>query len=514
MLPTQPRWSPSPPNLDAVLTAHIVNSLTQAPSRLSEPVWMPQPGPQSAGYDSPADETFYGGSAGGGKTDLLLGLAGTAHRRSILFRRVFPSIRGLIERSREIFNRAGAAHGKDSYNEALHLWRLEDGRLIEFSHLQLEADKEKHRGNPHDFYGFDEVTEFTESQFRFVTAWNRTTTPGQRCRVVATGNPPTAAEGEWVIRYWAPWLDGQHAHPARPGDLRWFARVDNQDVEREDAAPFTHKGELIIPRSRTFIPARLSDNPILDATGYRAMLQGLPEPLRSQLLYGDFSVGLTDDPWQVIPTAWVRAAQARWREDGRDGALLACLGVDVARGGQDQTVLARRYGPWFAPLEKHPGATTPDGPSVAGKVLAALTGGGLAHIDGIGVGASVYDHVAGQVGARARSVIASASAPGKDRTGTLAFGNLRAWAYWNLREALDPDTGDGLALPPDPELLADLCSPRWFLRATGIMVESKDDLIKRLGRSPDSGDAVMLALLPPADPGLVLPEVLGTLEAW
>src|SRR5262249_18377767 len=150
----------------------------------------------------------------------------------------------------------------------------------------------------------------------------------QRCRVVATGNPPTSSEGEWVIRYWAPWLDPQHHDPAAPGELRWFARVDDKDVEVEGGKPFRHKGETITPRSRTLIRGRVTDNRVLMDRGYMGVLQSQPEPLRSQMLYGDFSIGLKDDAWQVIPTAWVRAAQARWRPDGHGGALLTALGVD------------------------------------------------------------------------------------------------------------------------------------------------------------------------------------------
>src|SRR5206468_2073277 len=61
-----------------------------------------------------------------------------------------------------------------------------------------------------------------------------------------------------------------------------------------------------------------------------------------------------------------------------------------------------------------------------------------------------------------------------DRSGKLCFHNLRAYAYWCLREALDPERGDELALPPDAELLADLAAPRWQLTARGIKLEAKD----------------------------------------
>ena len=62
-----------------------------------------------------------------------------------------------------------------------------------------------------------------------------------------------------------------------------------------------------------------------------------------------------------------------------------------------------------------------------------------------------------------------------------------------MREALDPISGDDIALPPDPELLADLTAPRWSITTSGIQVESKKDIVKRLKRSPDCGDAVVLS---------------------
>lgn len=450
------------------------------------PIWAPLPGPQTEAWLSDADELFYGGSAGGGKSDLLIGLSITAHSRSRLFRREGSQMLGIIDRSREIIGSQG------DYNGSSHIWRLADKRVIELAGVKDEADKRKFQGRPADFLGFDEITEFLPSQYRFLIGWNRSTIPGQRCRVVTTGNPPTSAEGEWVIRYWAPWLDAQHPKPAEPGELRWFAVVDGEDVEVADGCVFVHKGEAIQPRSRTFIPARLSDNPFLMNTGYAAVLQGMPEPLRSQMLYGDFEIGTKDDPWQVIPTAWVRAAQARWRPELKPDGPMTTVGVDVARGGKDKSVLAPRWGSWFGPLDRHPGKDTPDGQEGRRLVGQALLEGGEANIDVIGVGASWYD-MCRDAGLHANAVNFAEGCDQLDRTGVLRFINLRAYCYWSMREALDPEKGDGIMLPDDAELRSDLCAPKWTMRTNGIQIESKEDIVKRIGRSPDAGDAVVLS---------------------
>src|SRR3990167_10898502 len=180
----------------------------------AHPAWTPQPGPQALAYESQADITGYGGAAGGGKTALLIGLAGTRHTRAIIFRREFPRLEGIEARSREIFNAAGVERFRDHYNESLHRWELARGATIRFAAMQYEDDKQNFQGRPYDFYGFDEVSEFTETQMRFVTAWNRTTKRGQRCRVVLTFNPPMDEAAEWGIRYFAPRLERAPPPPA------------------------------------------------------------------------------------------------------------------------------------------------------------------------------------------------------------------------------------------------------------------------------------------------------------
>lgn len=451
-------------------------------------LWNPNSLPQFSAYFSPADELYYGGAAGGGKSDLLIGLATTAHRKSVIFRREYPQLKDLIARSHEILDSTSA-----TFNGQDNLWKgITGGRRLEFGALQLERDKEKYKGRPHDLKAWDEVSDFSESQYLFVNAWNRTAIPGQRCRVLAAGNPPTSAEGEWVIRRWRPWLDPQYSNPAQPGELRWFAMIDSRDVEVTSAHPIVYKDEVIQPKSRTFIPAKWFDNPAMVATGYGATLQNLPEPLRSILLNGDFQATRSDDPWQLIPTAWVKAAQARWTEE-RPDIPLTQVGSDIARGGDDETTIARRYGTWYAPILAYPGKMTPTGPASATLIVQACGGEvAMVNVDVIGVGSSVYDTL-DDSGVPVTPVNFAERTDEIDKTGKLKFRNVRAAAWWRMREALDPISGDNLALPPDLRILADLTAPRWKLSISGIQVEDKDEIRERLGRSPDYGDAVVLA---------------------
>jgi hypothetical protein len=423
-------------------------------------------------------------------TDLGLGLALTAHKRSLILRRVNKDALKLVERVAEILgHRAG-------YNGQLHRWKLDD-RLIEFSGCEHEDDKQRFKGDPHDLIYFDEGTDFLHSQYRFIVGWNRSVDQAQRCRVVVGSNPPTTAEGLWVIKHWAPWLDPVHPRPAAPGELRWFTTgADGEDVEVDGRGPHLVGGEAVVARSRSYIPARLGDNPDLRRTGYAAVLAGLPEELRRAYRDGNFSAALKDDDFQVIPTAWIEAAQARWRADAGRGIAMTAIGLDVAQGGTDKTVLAGRHGGWYAPLVRKHGHETRDGSAVAAAVVVFRRGRCPVVVDvGGGWGgdtvARLRDNgipVVGFNGANA--------SPGKTRDRQLAFINRRAEAWWRMREELDPgqDGGSAIALPPDASIKADLAAPRWQLTARGIKIEDKDEIRKRLGRSPDEGDAIVMCL--------------------
>lgn len=466
--------------------------------------FVPNPGPQTEAYYSLADELYYGGAGGGGKTRLLCGLPVNEHHDIQLFRRESTQLRGLVKELTKIIG------DTDGFNSQLGIWRLDGGKVIELGGVKDENDKEKWQGREADFKGFDEICHFTRSQYRFIIGWNRTTRLGQRCRVVATGNPPLTAEGLWVIQEWAAWLDPTHPDPAKPGELRWPVRRNDDDEGGEiffrtkEAAmvhlatlrtsPRDYDGNLIAPRSRTFIPAMLEDNPDLMRSGYSAVIEAMPKELR-EALKGSFSATLSDQAWQVIPTAWIVAAQERWKPDGWQQNLMTALGFDPAGGGKDSAELAPRHGDWYAELISAQGKETADGSAAAATIIRHRRDSAAVVVD---VGGGYGGAVTLRLKDNSIPFVAyngASTGVGRTRDRQLGFANKRAQAMWQFREALDPDQPGGslIALPPDPELRSDLAAPTYEVGQRGIIIESKEEIRKRLGRSTGKGDAVVMA---------------------
>ena len=154
--------------------------------------WLEQIGPQMKALDSQADILFYGGQAGGGKTDLLLGLALTQHEKSIIFRREAVQLVGIEERLTTIL---GSRKGYNSQDGVWHL-PVPGDRVLELGSVKEINDWLKYQGRPHDLKAFDEITHFLEVQFRALIGWMRTDNPNTRQRVVCAGNPPTDSDGE------------------------------------------------------------------------------------------------------------------------------------------------------------------------------------------------------------------------------------------------------------------------------------------------------------------------------
>lgn len=466
--------------------------------------WIPNEGPQSDAYFSKADCLLYGGEPGGGKTQLLLGLAFNEHQRTMVFRRQYTDLDRIIEDALSIHGSRQGFNGSPPPK-----LRINDNQVISFRAAQRIGDEQSTMGQGRDLLAIDEATHFAESQIRFLMGWVRSEDPTQRCRTVLATNPPLSAEGLWVINMFAPWLDPRYANPAKPGELRWVVTdEDGNDlwVNGPDDAREVN-GKTIHPTSRTYIPSSVKDNPYYAGSDYERQLDNLSEPFRS-LLLGGFRAEFKDDPSQVIPTAWVIAAQARWSNAPPVGVPMCAMGVDCTGGGDDPLIIAPRYDGWFQHPIAVPGKDIPMdsiGRTTAGHVIKHRRDGAAIVLDmGGGYGGPAYEHLKDNFAAgtsenpgehaviKAHKGSEGSSARTADRQ--YGFTNKRSEVIWRFREALDPDQegGSPIMLPDDPELVADLTAPTFQVVSGKIKVEEKTKVCERLGRSTDKGDAVVM----------------------
>lgn len=463
--------------------------------------WQPNPGPQAEAYFSEADELLYGGQPGGGKSDLCLGLAFTQHWRTLFIRRQYTDLGFATERAIKI---NGSRNGFSG--QAPPQLNTADGRVIDFGACKLLGDEQHWMGNPHDLIAIDEATQLAETQVRFLMGWLRSEREGQRCRVIMATNPALRPEGLWVNKMFEPWLDPKYPDVAKPGELRWYyTDSDGNDVWVSgpgDYGPVMVAGvpKMVRAKSRTFISASVGDNPYYVRSGYQSQLDAMPEPFRS-LLLGGFKTSFIDHPHQVIPTAWVRAAMDRWEDRAPRGVQMCAMGVDASGGGADPMTIAARYDGWYAPIIEIKGKDIPTeraGHFCAGIVVSHRVDDAPVIIDmGGGYGMSTYERL------KENSVLVKAykgaeKSTAKTKDGIKGFANKRAELYWKFREALDPSRlgGSPISLPNDQLLLADLTAVvlhEKHLDDPLIWMEPKEALTARLGRSPDRGDAVVMA---------------------
>lgn len=211
--------------------------------------------------EATADEVFFGGAAGGGKSraqlaDALLWAASRAGSRQLLLRRTYPELeRTLIPASRALFPRAVAR-----YHATRHSWLFQNGSVVEFGHCAAEGDVTRYQSAEYDVIRFDELTHFTEYQYRYLLSRLRGAN-GFPKQMKSTGNPGGVGH-DWVKRRFI------------------------------DPRPPREEGTDSTGRRLVFLPARVEDNPFLTGSdpGYVRRLQALPGKERGALLEGDWNL--------------------------------------------------------------------------------------------------------------------------------------------------------------------------------------------------------------------------------
>lgn len=243
--------------------------------------WKPNAGPQTRFLGLTCFEALYGGAAGGGKSDALLVDAirgvGRGHGRNysaLLLRREFPDLEmSLMRRAHALYPRIGGRWKGDNKT-----WIFPNGESVRFGHAQHELDVHQYQGAEFQFVGFDELTSFTEYQYKYLISRLRSSV-GVPCRLRGATNPGGPGH-EWVFGRFAQWLDGEIR--AAPGSVLYFAR-DSDGSER--ITDRSEPGAL----GRTFVPALLSDNPYLATDGaYERALDELDPVTRAQLKFGNW----------------------------------------------------------------------------------------------------------------------------------------------------------------------------------------------------------------------------------
>jgi hypothetical protein len=181
---------------------------------------------------------------------------------------------------------------------------------------------------------------------------------------------------------------------------------------------------------------------------------------------------------------------------------MTAIATDIAMGGADSLVTGSLHamgggadGWYIGPLEVVRGVDVTSPFQVAQNIMRLRRDGADVSIDLTGGwGTGVKSHLERDHQTPVHGFVYSAASGATTADGRLGMANLRAELWWKLREALDPEggTGETLALPDDPRLAAELTTPRWKLRGTEILIESKDEVKKRIGGSTDRADVIAM----------------------
>lgn len=274
--------------------------MRSAHRREAAPAWSPQPGPQTEAVVADwCAELFYGGAAGGGKSDFLLGdflqdvPTYGRHWQGVLFRRTYNELEELIKRSREIYPQSGAV-----WHEQAKTWTWPNGASLRMRYIERDADATRYQGHQYTWIGWDELTQWpSDYGYRFLRARLRSAHSVPTKRIRAAANPGGVGH-HWVKAYFV--------DPAPGG--------------------FVPILDPVTKAQRMFVPARLRDNAILLASdpGYADRLRGLASAaMVSAWLEGDWTVieGAFFDNWSYdkhvlepfdVPREWTRFRSMDW----------------------------------------------------------------------------------------------------------------------------------------------------------------------------------------------------------
>ena len=243
-----------------------------------------------------------------------------------------------------------------------------------------------------------------------------------------------------------------------------------------------------------FIPSLVGDNIFIDSKYKQGLLGFKNEGQKQRLLYGNWDY--EDEPEQIIRYEWLVRCFATHQQI-QTTSHNKYMGVDVARFGNDKSVIAKMQGSLLYSIdqwEKIDTATFAD--IVKSEIIAEGIDDCNVGVDVVGVGAGTVDILKSN-GYNVCEIISGANAEDCDETGGHQFLNLRSQMWWALRERVKKgEFFIDMPIESDQaqQLIKDLTAPKYeIVRDKQIKAESKANIRNRLGRSPDTGDAVVYA---------------------
>lgn len=223
-------------------------------------------------------EALFGGATGGGKTITLLADAlkyvHVPQYSALLLRRNFPDLEqegGLINVAHNWLQNTSAV-----WSERRREWTFPSGATIRFGFLSTESDKYRYLGGEYQYIGFDELTQFTESQYTYLFSRLRRKESLQRAGVelrVRGATNPGGIGGQWVYERFIP----EEFVPEEARKMKVWTKTQPSGSKT------------------AFVPSLLADNPSLDQETYMMSLQELDPITRAQYIRGDWLIQVRGD---------------------------------------------------------------------------------------------------------------------------------------------------------------------------------------------------------------------------
>lgn len=215
---------------------------------------------QEAFINSLADETLFGGAAGGGKSygqlvDAFIYALKYSKSKQLILRRTFPELeKSLIRVHLELYPKEIY-----SYNSSNHTGKFVNGSIIDFSYCDNEKDVFKYQSAEYDVIRFDELTHFTE--YMYIYLLSRIRGANDNPKMAKSSTNPGGVGHTWVKER--------------------FIDIGEPNI--------AHK---VGKTTRIFIPSKVQDNKFLLESDpeYINRLHNLSEKDQKILLHGDWDI--------------------------------------------------------------------------------------------------------------------------------------------------------------------------------------------------------------------------------